>query len=138
MSTSASITDQNEIHAALAKLIEAIEDREVDILPEVVAMDTNLVWIGTAASEWVSGYPQLEQVMQAQNKALQDIHIAVSEENIHTFQQGNITCVTNRWVFHARAGEEELVLPLRCTWILEKRAQGWRIVHSHKSVGMPG
>ena len=137
MSTSTSITDQNNIHAVLTKWIEAIEGRELGMLPEVVAMDTNLIWIGTAVNEWVSGYRQLEQVMQAQNDALLDIQIDVSEESIHTYPQVNLAWATNRWVYHARAGEEELVLPLRCTWILEKRAQGWRIVHFHKSVGMP-
>jgi hypothetical protein len=32
--------------------------------------------------------------------------------------------------------EQALELPVRCTWILEKREAGWVIVHFHKSVGM--
>jgi ketosteroid isomerase-like protein len=127
---------EQEIHAALMKWIDAVEGRELDMLPEVVAPDPSLVWIGTDVTDWVTGYSQLEQIMQAQNNALQDIDITVSDETIHTYPNADYAWATNRWVFRARAGRQVLELPLRCTWILEKRAPGWRIVHFHKSVGM--
>ena len=43
---------------------------------------------------------------------------------------------TSRWVFRAAMDDQEIELPLRCTWILEKREQGWILVHFYKSVGM--
>ena len=46
--------------------------------------------------------------------------------------------VNNRWVFKARMAGEELELPLRCTWVPEKRDAGWVLVHSHKSLGVAG
>jgi len=33
-------------------------------------------------------------------------------------------------------GENLVSLPVRCTWLLEKREGGWVIVHFHKSVAM--
>jgi ketosteroid isomerase-like protein len=129
---------EQEIHEALMKWIEAVEGRELDMLPEVVAQDPSLVWIGSDVTDWVTGYGQLEQVMQAQNNALQDIHITVSEETIHTYPQADYAWATNRWIFRACAGTQVIELPLRCTWILDKRVQGWRIVHFHKSVGVSG
>lgn len=138
MQTNVSTPVQEDIHAALVKWIEAVEGRELDSLPEVVAQDNDLVWIGADANDWITGFAELQKAMQAQNEALHDTCITVSDEAIHSYLETNLAWATNRWVFRARAGEQDIELPLRCTWILEKRVSGWRIVHFHKSVGMSG
>ncbi len=75
--------------------------------------------------------------MLAQNAALHDIHIDVSAETIHVSPGGDTAWATNQWIFNARMGDQALALPLRCTWILEKRDERWIIVHFHKSAGIP-
>jgi hypothetical protein len=37
----------------------------------------------------------------------------------------------------ARIGDQPVVEPTRCTWVLELREADWVIVHWHKSMGMP-
>lgn len=138
MGTSAKTKLEEDIHAALMKWIEAIEGREISSLPDVVYQDQDLVWIGSGEADWLQGYTELEQAIIAQNNALQNIHIAVSEETFHTSVDERFAWATNRWVFSAQAGEQTIELPVRCTWILEKRAADWRIAHFHKSVGMAG
>ncbi|MGE5223069.1 MAG: YybH family protein [Omnitrophica WOR_2 bacterium] len=138
MQTNVSTAVQEDIHAALVKWIEAVEGRELDSLPEVVAQDNDLVWIGADTNDWITGFAELQKAMQAQNEALHDTRITVSDEAIHSYLETNLAWATNRWVFRARAGEQDIELLLRCTWVLEKRASGWRIVHFHKSVGMSG
>lgn len=86
--------------------------------------------------EWLVGYEALEQAMSAQNAALTDIHIDVTQETIHISHQEDMAWATNQWVFNARMGDQAIALPLRCTWILEKRQDRWVIVHFHKSAGM--
>jgi ketosteroid isomerase-like protein len=126
------------VKAALDAFIRAVEGRSLDSLPGVVAQDPGLVWIGTGEDEWIVGYEALKEVMQAQNGALQYIRISVSEETIHLSPSGQVAWATNRWVFKARMAGEELELPLRCTWVAEKRDAGWVLVHSHKSLGVAG
>ena len=75
--------------------------------------------------------------MRAQNAALQAIHIQVSDETIQVSSSGDLAWATNQWIFNARMGDQALAMPLRCTWILEKRAGQWIIVHFHKSAGLP-
>jgi uncharacterized protein (TIGR02246 family) len=126
------------IKAGINAWIEAVESKEIARLPRVVTQDADSVWIGVGAGDWLTGYEALEQGMQAQNAALDDIHIEVSAETIHFSPEADIAWATNQWVFNARMGDQPLAMNLRCTWVLEKREGRWVIVHFHKSAGMPG
>jgi hypothetical protein len=136
MSAQINPTVEQYMQGVLKNWIVAVEGRDLDMLPEVIAKDSTLIWIGPAETDWVKGYEQLEQVVQAQKQALKDIHITVGEETIHTYHQADYAWATNRWMFRAHDGTQVIELPMRCTWILEKRVQGWRMVHFHKSVGL--
>lgn len=126
-----------EVKAAIDAWITSVEDRDISMLPQVVVQDPDAVWIGPGAGEWLPGYESLEQAMQAQNDALHDIHITVSDETIHLSPSGDMAWATNQWIFGAIMGDQALAMPLRCTWIVEKRQNRWIIVHFHKSSGMP-
>jgi ketosteroid isomerase-like protein len=129
------VFEQKAVKAGIDAWINAVELRDIKLLPQVVAQEANSVWIGPGAGEWLGGFEALEQAMQAQNAALQDIHIQVSDETIHVSLTGDIAWATNQWVFNARMGDQSLAMPLRCTWILERRQDKWVIVHFHKSAG---
>lgn len=131
------INERAAVKAGIDAWIKAVELRDNSLLPQVVAQDANLVWIGAEAGDWLVGFEELESAMQAQNAALEDIHIQVNEETIHFSPKEKTAWATNQWVFNAQIGEQTMALPLRCTWILEKRSDQWVIVHFHKSVGMP-
>ena len=127
------INEISAIKAGIDAWIEAVEGRDITLLPKVVVQDMDSVWIGAGAGDWLEGYESLEQAMQGQNAALDDIHIEVSDEIIHISPQADMAWATNRWIFNARMGDQTLALPLWCTWILEKRQDRWVIVHFHKS-----
>jgi ketosteroid isomerase-like protein len=130
-------SEQIAVKAGIDAWLTAVEGRDISLLPHVVTQDAASVWIGIGAGDWVAGFDALEQAMRAQNAALEDIHIQVSNETIHISPQADTAWATNQWVFNARMGDQALAMTLRCTWILEKRAGHWVIVHFHKSVGMP-
>lgn len=125
------------IKAGIDSWITAVEGKDIRLLPQVVAQEAGSVWIGVGAGDWLEGYEALEQAMQGQNAALDDIHIEVSDEIIHISPQADIAWATNQWIFNARIKDQVMAMPLRCTWILEKRAGQWVIVHFHKSAGVP-
>ena len=124
------------VKAALDAFVRTVEERNLDGLSGVVAQDPDLMWIATGEDEWIVGYDALKEAMRAQNEALEYIRISVSEENIHLSPSEQVAWATNRWVFRARMAGNELKLPLRCTWVAEKREAGWVLVHSHKSLGV--
>jgi ketosteroid isomerase-like protein len=136
MSTIDLIAEKDAVKAALEDWIAAVENKDMALLPNTVAHEADRVWIGAGANDWLAGWEALEQAILAQNAALDDIRITVSDETIHVSPDECFAWATNRWVFAARLGDQALALPLRCTWILEKRAADWVIVHFHKSAGM--
>ena len=138
MVTPSAESKRTSVKATLDAFIRAVEGRSLDRLPGVVAQDPDLVWIGSGEDEWIVGYEALKEVMQAQNEALEYVRISVSEETIHLSPSEQVAWATNRWVFRARMAGEELEIPLRCTWVAEKRDAGWVLVHSHKSLGVAG
>jgi ketosteroid isomerase-like protein len=131
-------SERDTIKSGIAAWITAVEGRDIGLLPKVAAQDADSVWIGAGAGDWLVGFDALEQAMRAQNAALQDIHIQVSDETVHVSPSGDMVWATNQWVFNAQMGDHQMALPLRCTWILEKRDGQWIIVHFHKSAGLPG
>jgi ketosteroid isomerase-like protein len=133
------ITVQNEQQAvkqALNAWITSVEGQDMNLLPTTVAHDPDIVWIGTSVNDWIVGWDGLNQAMQAQNAALDGISISTSDETLHVHPEARFAWATNRWVFKATMSGQQVELPLRCTWVLEKREAGWVIVHFHKSVGM--
>jgi len=136
MVTSSAESERALVKATLDAFIRAVEERSLERLPGVVAQDSDLSWIGTGEGEWIVGYDALKEAMRAQNEALEYIRISVSEETIHLSPSEQVAWATNRWVFRARMAGNELKLPLRCTWVAEKREAGWVLVHSHKSLGV--
>jgi len=136
MVTSSAESERALVKAALDAFVRTVEERNLDGLSGVVAQDPDLMWIATGEDEWIVGYDALKEAMRAQNEALEYIRISVSEETIHLSPSEQVAWATNRWVFRARMAGNELKLPLRCTWVAEKREAGWVLVHSHKSLGV--
>ena len=138
MVTSSAESERALVKAALDAFVRTVEERNLDGLSGVVAQDPDLMWIATGEDEWIVGYDALKEAMRAQNEALEYIRISVSEETIHLSPSEQVAWATNRWIFRARMAGNELKLPLRCTWVAEKRDGDWVLVHSHKSVGAAG
>ena len=136
--TTSTESERASVKAALDAFVRTVEERNLDGLSGVVAQDPDLVWIATGEDEWIVGYDALKEAMRAQNETLEYIRISVSEETIHLSPGEQVAWATNRWVFRARMAGNELKLPLRCTWVAEKRDAGWVLVHSHKSLGVAG
>lgn len=136
MATTTFQIEREAIRSAMQAWIASVEGKDMKLLPAIVTHDPDIVWIGSSVNDWIVGWEGLNLAMQAQNAALDDIRISVSEETLHIHPEARFAWATNRWVFKAMAGGQQIELPLRCTWILEKREAGWVIVHFHKSAGM--
>lgn len=71
------------------------------------------------------------------NSAKCAIKITQTDLRIHFSADRSLAWATCLWDFRARMGDQLVIEPTRCTWVLERRDADWVIVHWHKSVGVP-
>jgi ketosteroid isomerase-like protein len=120
----------------LNRYIEAVEERDLVKYATVVAHDDDLAWYGSMPGQIV-GWGEVEQVIQGMFEALSDIRITQTDLRIHFSPDRILAWATCLWDFRAKMGDQPVIEPTRCTWVLERRDADWVIVHWHKSVGVP-
>lgn len=120
----------------LNRYIEAVEARDLVRYATVVAHDDNLAWYGSMPGQIV-GWSEVETVMQGIFAAGSDIKIIQTDVRIHLSPDRQLAWATSLWDWRESMGEKLTAVPVRCTWVLERRDADWVIVHWHKSVGVP-
>jgi len=121
------------VRAALDAYVAAVEAEDMAQYGEAVAHEQAVMHFGAFGAP-IAGWDALQEVMAGQNAMLDSIRIEQSDVAVHVLPSGDWAWATSLWDFTAMMGEESMALPVRCTWILEKRADGWKVVHFHKSV----
>jgi len=127
--------EKAKVKEVLQGYVTSIENEDMALYAKVMAHDEGMVNFGSGAADQIVGWKALEKVILGQNAALSGTKITASDETIRISPDGKFAWATSLWNFKAMIGEQALELPVRCTWILEKREAGWVIVHFHKSVG---
>jgi ketosteroid isomerase-like protein len=124
---------RQQIKAVLESYITSIETEDIDLYGKILAHDQDMVNFGTSEPPIV-GWDSLKKIIEDQNAALSQTKITASDLFIHISEDGNFAWATDLWEFKAMAGNQQLQIPVRCSWILEKRIGEWVIIHFHKSV----
>jgi len=127
--------EKSLIKSVLDNYVAGVEKEDMDLYGKCVAQDPDMVNFG-AMGEPVIGWEALKQVMEGQNAALSETQIDVADLKIHVSADAKLGWGTCLWNLAAKMGENPISLPVRCTWVLEKRDGAWTIVHFHKSVSM--
>lgn len=127
--------DKTAIKAVLDSYILSIENEDIELYGKIFVHDPNMVNFGTGANERIVGWDALKKVIEAQNAALSETKITQSDVTINVSPDGQFAWATSLWNFKATMEAQVMQLPVRCSWILEKRGNDWKIVHFHKSVG---
>jgi len=134
MTTRLAPSDSDAVRAALDTWIAGVEQADPAIVAQAMAPDEDLEYIGFQADDWRIGWPAVRAALEAQAAAVKDIRITVVDTRIHPLRGGRAAYATSRWVIEGDVGGQHISMPLRCSWVLEKREDGWRLVHFHKSV----
>jgi ketosteroid isomerase-like protein len=122
---------------AIQAYIEAVETEDLDAYARVVSHDPDLAWYGSMPGQIV-GWGEVEGVISGMFDDLSAIQITQTDLRIHFSPDLNLAWATCLWDFRAKVGDQAVIEPTRCTWVLERRDARWVIVHWHKSVGVPG
>jgi len=137
MSAIASEVETAAVAERLRDYVEAVEAEDLDRYGQLVAHDEQLAWYGSMPGQIV-GWGGVQAAMREMFEGLSEIRIDQTDLRVHFSPDRQLAWATCLWDFHAKAGEEAVLEPVRCTWVLERRLGEWVIVHWHKSVGVPG
>jgi ketosteroid isomerase-like protein len=127
--------EKSAIKTVLDNYIISIENEDIDMYGKIFVHDPEMVNFGTGANERIVGWDTLKKVIEAQNSALSETKIIQSDVTINVSPDGEFAWATSLWDFKSTMDAQVMQLPVRCSWILEKRVNDWKIVHFHKSVG---
>jgi uncharacterized protein (TIGR02246 family) len=127
------IVETAPIKAVLDNYIASIEREDMTLYGRVMAHDSDMVNFGTSEAP-IIGWEALRKLIEEQNAALSETKIIARDVSVQISPSGKFAWATSLWDFKAVAGGAPIEIPVRCTWVLEKRDNGWVIVHFHKSV----
>lgn len=127
--------EKSAIKAVLDSYILSIENEDIELYGKIFVHDPDMVNFGTGANERIVGWDALRKVIEAQNADLSETKIIQSDVTINVSPEGQFAWATSLWDFKSTMEAQVMQLPVRCSWILEKRDKDWEIVHFHKSVG---
>ena len=115
--------------------IEAVEAEDLARYAELVAHEDGLTWYGSMPGQ-IDGWGELESLIREMFEGLSDFKITQTDLRVHLSPDRQVAWATCLWDFRAKSGDQEVVEPTRCTWVLERREGSWVIVHFHKSIGV--
>lgn len=124
------------VKAVLDKLAEAYAKRDIESLRACFAPDPDVVMYGTGADEKRVGLDPIQA--QAERDWSQAESSIVKYEWVSVSAAGPVAWAATDASFNLKAGGEELTLPARITFVLEKRREQWLIVQAHFSLPAPG
>jgi ketosteroid isomerase-like protein len=113
-----------------------IED--IELYGSTVMNDESLVHVGGSKGlSWIEGWTELKEIIIKQNQSLNDTDIDETKAWINLSQSGQFAWAVTLWDLTTTLNDgTKCLIPLRCTWILEKMNGSWIIVHFHKSIGI--
>ncbi len=126
-------SDEAAVRAVLSRYVTSLEREDLDLYAQLVASDPVMVNFG-AFGDPILGWDGLKDAMAKQNRTYDYTRITVREVRVHVIPSAGIAWATSLWDFTTTNGGHEIHLPVRCSWVLEKRKGAWVIVHFHKSV----
>jgi len=127
--------EKSAIKSVLTDYIVSIENEDIELYGKIFVHDSDMVNFGTGANERIVGWDALKKVIEAQNDAISETKITQSNITINLSNEGQFAWATSLWDFKSKMGDQVMLLPVRCSWILEKIGNEWKIIHFHKSVG---
>lgn len=130
------IKTKSEVTAVLKKLADSYADRNLKNVLSCFAPDSDVVLYGTGADEKRIGIEQIQA--QVERDWSQTESAAISFDWISTSGAETVAWAAADGEFRFRANGQDMSLPARMTFVLEKGNGAWRIVQSHFSTPTPG
>src|SRR5215472_3245949 len=122
-----------EIQAIAEQSLRDQAARGVEALIDVTSREPGFLSIGTAPSEWISGFTEFEQAMRAAGTTDGGFPQLENRE-IEAYEEGTVGWGFIRGDIKLPNG---VTLKVRQTFVVHQEGSGWKIVQNHSSVGIP-
>jgi ketosteroid isomerase-like protein len=127
---------ETAVKSALDKVMEGYAERDMDVLLSAFAPDPDVVMYGTGADEKRIGPSGVQA--QAERDWSQTESATITYEWMSISCAGPVAWAATDASFHLKAGGQEMTLPARITFVLERRGEQWLIVQGHFSLPAAG
>lgn len=116
------------------------ETQDLEMFDQLIADDPNIVVLGTDQAEFIIGIEEYRELRQRQFDSFNNVEHTVQEQTIRLSQSGDVAWFTTIYdMFLIDASEQPLSFEgIRSSGVLERRDEGWRIVHLHTSLPVDG
>jgi hypothetical protein len=111
---------------------------DIGLYSSTVMHDESLIHVGGSKGlNWIEGWTELKNIIINQNQDFNDTKIDEKKSWINLSNCNNLSWAVTLWDLTTTLNDgTKCLIPLRCTWILEKINDSWIIVHFHKSIGI--
>lgn len=111
---------------------------DIELYSSTMMSDESFIHVGGSKGlNWIEGWTELKEIIINQNQSLNNTEIDETKSWVNVSQSGNFAWAVTLWDLTTTLNDgTECMLPLRCSWILEKKNGSWIIVHFHKSIGI--
>ena len=121
-----------EVMAVINQLIEAYKKEDADGSLAIYATDPDMVTIGTGVDEKRIGMAERKAQLERDFAQIKEISVQIDWYSVSA--AGSVAWVVSDVIARGKVGGKETSVPMRATFVLEKRNSKWLIVHSHVSV----
>jgi ketosteroid isomerase-like protein len=120
------------VKSVLDKVAEGYAKRDLALLQAAFAPDPDVVMYGTGADEKRIGLAEIQ--VQAERDWSQTEAAAVTFGWTSVSAAGSVAWVATDAALNLKAGGQDMNLPVRITFVLERRGEDWLIVQAHFSL----
>lgn len=121
-----------EVKAVLKTFVESYAKRDLDALMGCFAPDGDVLLYGTGADEKRLGTTEIE--IQAKRDWEQTETASMVLQSMSVSGAGPVAWVAADGALDLRAEGQDMHVPVRITFVLEKRGSAWLVVHAHFSM----
>jgi ketosteroid isomerase-like protein len=122
------------IRDLLERLNQGFARQDVQQVLDLFAPGPEIVYLGSEAGETAVGPPQLRTLLQALFARPETYQWRWGQ--LHVSVMGQFAWLTTEATLQVE-GQERLELPYRITLVLQRRGDGWLVVHYHGSEPVP-
>ena len=128
-------TEKSNVIEVVNGLYQSFEDKDIDLMSEVMAHDQSMLSFGTGISDLHNSWTEWRKNHIVQFKAFDKAKINSKNMNVYLSQNSNVAWFADvsDWTLIVENDTIEMK-DIRITGVLEKRNNVWKIVQIHASV----
>ena len=125
-------TEKAAVAKVLDDVVKSAETKDVDLYEGILSKDPSNIYFGVM-DPTMHGWEEAKRFISSEDEVLSEVNITVSDEHIAIAPSGDVAWASSKWDFACVINDLPVALDFRCSWVLQKEQDQWKIVHFHSS-----